>query len=221
MERVTTGLLLACLVLTAGCTGMSLGDDRMVFDSGETVVDGAAADEAGYELLGANAEELNRTVTVGGRNVTVAARSYVVVYGKAGGADGRTAAAAGIITMPDASVAGRSLNPPVGMNESQLIEEFVAEQGSANFEVRDRYAVETLGGEANVTVYASLSEEGEPQAFVHLLRDSPAGADDTVVAYATYPTADHDTERDDVRRLLASLKHTPPGESTDRSTDEP
>lgn len=217
MGRVIAGALVACLLVTAGCTGMSLGDDGMVFDSGETVVAEAAADGTGYELLGANAEEVNETVTVGGRNVTVVVRSHVAVYGKAGGSGGTTAAAAGIITMPDVSVAGRSLNPLVGMNETELIEEFVADRGSASFEVRDRYAVETLGGEANATVFASLSKEGEPQAFVHLLRTSPAGADDAVVAYATYPADAHETERDDARELLASLEYTPPEESTDDS----
>jgi len=208
MRRVTALLLVAGLVLTAGCSGVSLSGDTVEFDAGETVVDEATAQQAGYELEEAGTEELNETVEAGGREIRVIVRNHVAMYEKSG-PSGTAAASVGVVTTPDASVAGQNLNPLVRMNETQLLEQF-AEQGDAamEFEEVGNYTVETLGGEADVTVYRAESEDN-PDAYVHLLRDSPAETDDAVLAYAMYPVQAEQSERENVEELMGSLEYTP------------
>lgn len=212
MRRSTALLLVAGLVLTAGCSGISVSGDRIEFDAGETVVDEAAAADAGYELAESNTEELNETVSVAGREMQVVVQTHMATYERSGGPSGAATATVGVVTMPDASVAGRNLNPVAGMNETELLEQFASEgDASLEFERQERYTVETLDGEANVTVYrASSNEPNQPDAYVHLLRDSPGETDDAVIAYAMYPVQLEDSERDGVEKMLSSLEYTPP-----------
>ena len=208
MRSATAVLLVAVLAVTAGCSGVSLSGDAVELDAGETVVDEATAQQAGYELEEAGTEELNETVEAGGREIRVVVRNHVAVYEK-GGPGGTAAASVGVVTMPDASVARQNLNPLVRMNETQLLKQF-AEQGDAamEFEEVDNYTVQTLGGEADVTVYRAESEDN-PDAYVHLLRDSPAETDDAVLAYAMYPVQAEQSERENVEELMGSLEYTP------------
>lgn len=209
MRSMTAGLLVALLVLGAGCAGVSVSGDRVELEAGETVVAETAAEQAGYELAETRTEELNETVSPADREVRVVVRNHVAVYEKRGQPDGVDAVAAGVVTMPDVSVFGRNANPLARMNETELVEEFAGGR-AVDPEVRDRYAVETLGGETDVTVYAVRADGGDREAFVHFLRTSPAETDDVVVAYATYPAEADGTERENVERLLSSLEYTPP-----------
>jgi hypothetical protein len=213
MRRLTAVLLVAVLAATAGCSGVSLGTDRIEFDAGQTVVEESVAADAGYELLESKTEEINETVSPAGHEMEVVVRTHVASYEKSGGPGGTAApATVGVVAMPDASVAGRNLNPIAGMNETELLERFATEDGgSTEFEKQERYTVRTLGGEADVTIYRATSTDGDrPDAYVHLLRDSPADSDDVVLAYATYPVQTDDVERENVEKMLSSLEYTPP-----------
>ena len=212
MRRLTAVLLVACLAATAGCTGMSLSADRIEFDAGQTVVEEAAVADAGYELQESTTEEVNETITPAGREMEVVVRTHVAGYEKSVGPGDAAVSTVGVVTMPDASVAGRNLNPVAGMNETELLERFAGEaDGSLEFEEQGHYTVRTLGGEANVTVYRATSSDPEqPDAYVHLLRDSPAASEDVVLAYGMYPVQVDGEERDDVERMLSSLEYTPP-----------
>lgn len=214
MRRLTALLLVAGLVLTAGCTGISVSGDRIEFDAGQTTVDETAAADAGYELRESRTEELNETVSPAGREMQIVVRNHVAVYEKTGGPEGMAAASVGVVTMPDASVAGRNLNPVASMNETELLQQFAGDTGgSLEFERQERYTVRTLGGEANVTVYRATSDGDQPDAYVHLLRDSPSGSDDAVLAYAMYPVQAEEIERDDVEQMLSSLVYSAPDDS--------
>ena len=212
MRNLAAWLFVAALVATAGCSGISVGGDAVELDAGATVVEEAAVSEAGYELEESGTEELNETVEAAGRERRVVVRNHLAVYQKTGGPDGTAAATVGVVTMPDASVAGRHLNPLVRMDETELLERFAGEEGTAMaFEERGDYTVRTLGGDATVTVYLARADD-RPDAYVHLLRDSPAGSDDAVLAYAMYPAVADETEREDVETMLSSLRYTPPGD---------
>lgn len=206
--RLAWGLCLL-LVLSAGCSVL-LGDD-LVFESGETLVENETLNETGYELQTDETREFNRTFSAAGQEVRVVVHHHVAVYQKAQleGRDGAASGGAvGVITMPDASVAGQSFNPLVRLNRTELIERFVSsEAGSGDFQKTDEYTVEPFGNETTVTVYVSENEQGEPEAYVHLLRQSPPGTSDVVLAHASYPAAFHDTERADVERLFDSLEY--------------
>lgn len=215
MRSETALLLVVALVFTAGCSGVSLSSDRVELDAGETLIEESAAEEAGYQLEESGTEELNETVEAGGREVRVIVRNHMAVYQKSGQPEGVKAVTAGVVTTPDASIAGQNLNPLVRMNETQLLEQFAGNgDGSVEFERESNYTVETLGGDAEVTVYRAVSEDS-PDAYVHLLRDSPEETDDAVIAYALYPVQADGTERENVETMLSSLTYTPPEEDDD------
>lgn len=215
MRSETAVLLVVALVFTAGCSGISLSSDRVELDAGETVVADSAVQEAGYELENSSTEELNETVEAGGREVRVIVRNHMAVYQKTGQPEGMNAASVGVVTTPDASIAGQNLNPLVRLNETQLLEQFASEgDGSTEFQKEGNYTVQTLGGDAEVTVYRAQSEDA-PDAYVHLLRDSPSETDDAVLAYAIYPVQADGTERENVETMLSSLEYTPPEDDSE------
>jgi hypothetical protein len=223
MQRWLASLALVGILLSAGCTGVLSGGD-LEFSAGETVVDNETATEAGYELVETDTQTLNESVEVqDGNTVNITAEGHVSIYQKAGD-DGLPAGTTGVmlnvITTPDMSVAGQSLNPLLQLDGADLLGRVLA-RDTSGFKRTDNYTVETLGTETNVSVFVPDPEGSpneEPAAYIHLLQVSPADSNDAVVAFGTYPASAADEERDSLERLLSNLGYTPP-ESENESSD--
>lgn len=215
MQRWLASLALVVVLLSAGCTGALSGGD-LEFSSGETVVDNETAAEAGYELVSTDTQTLNESVEVqDGNTVNITAEGHVSIYQKAGD-DGLPAGTTGVmlnvITTPDMSVAGQSLNPLLQLDGADLLGRVLA-RDTSGFKRTDNYTVETLGTETNVSVFVPDPEGSpneEPAAYIHLLQVSPADSNDAVVAFGTYPASAADKERDSLERLFRNLEYTAP-----------
>lgn len=219
MRTRLLGVLVVIAVLTAGCTGVLLGDEDLVFESGQTTIGNETLEQTGYELHSTGTETFNETVSVtddeGGTRVVV--HSHSAQYGPESDLPaGVGAVQLGLITTPDATVAGRSVNPLLRVETHERVFRFLPETDDTGFEEYGNYTVEPFGESVNVTVLASETDGDEtPDAFVHVMRTPSPGGDDAVLAYATVP-GESDEHRT-IERLFSALEHVPAGgaDSTD------
>ena len=216
MRTRLIGLLVAVAVLTAGCTGVLLGDEDLVFESGQTTIGNETLEETGYELHSTGTETFNETVSVtddeGGTQVVV--HSHSALYGPESDLPaGVGTVQLGLITTPDATVAGQSVNPLLRFDTRDRVFRFLPEVDDSGLEEYGNYTVEPFGESVTVTVFASETDGGEtPDAFVHVMQTPSPDGDDVVLAYATVP-GESDEHRT-VERLFSAIEHVPAEETS-------
>jgi hypothetical protein len=213
----------AIVVATAGCLGVLSSDDGLVFKSGETLVENETLAEAGYELQHAEFQTFNETLSVGegGNDTEIVVRNHAAMYGpKSDLPAGVGTVQVGIITTPDATVAGQSANPLLRMDEYERAFRYLPKTDSQGFERYGNYTVEPFGEPVTVTVLATETDSNEetPTAFVHVMQTQrPDG--DVVLAYATH-SAETADEAPSIARLFGSLKQGQ-GQQASETTDSP
>lgn len=207
------GVLVALAVLTAGCTGALLGDAELVFESGQTTIENETLDDTGYELQYAETETFNETVSVtdDGDGTQVIVRSHSARYGPESDVQAG-AVQLSLITTPDATVAGRSVNPLLRFESHERVFRFLPETDETGFEEYGNYTVEPFDESVNVTVFATETDSDEvPDAFVHVMQTPSPDGSDVVLAYAMVP-GESDEHRS-LERLFSALEHVPAGET--------
>jgi len=212
MRRLWIALAVTVALATAGCVGAAVSDGDLVFESGETTIENGTLAEEGYELQRADVREFNTTIGGEGGNATrLVVRNHVASYGldtdlPAGVGTVRV----GVVTTPDASVAGRSVNPLLRMDTYEPAFRFLPETDRSGFEKHDNYTVRPFDEPANVTVFATETDspDAEPEAFVHVLQVPSPETGDLVIAYATYPNGE--AERESIERLFSAFEYRPP-----------
>jgi len=215
MRGRSAAALLVVVVLTAGCMGVILGEDDLEFESGETVIENETVASSGYELQHEETQTLNETVSVAEGNETrIIVRNHMARYGPESDLpSGIGPIQVGLITTPDASVAGQSVNPLLRMDSYERAFRFLPETDESGFERYGNYTVEPFDGPATVTVFATESEADEdPEAFVHVMQ-VPRENGDAVLAYAMHPAGEAEAEA--IPGLFSALEYTPP-EDIDR-----
>jgi hypothetical protein len=221
MERRSVRVVAAATIVlaTAGCLGVLSSDDGFAFESGETLIENETLAEEGYELQHAEFQTFNETISLGeGSNETeIVIRSHAAMYGPESELPaGVGTVRVGVITTPDASVAGRSANPLLWMDRYERAFRYLPETDRQGFERYGNYTVEPFGDPVTVTVLATETDGDEetPTAFVHVMQAKrPDG--DVVLAYATHPAEEAD-EAPSIARLFGALRSGSPG-----STDQP
>jgi hypothetical protein len=205
--------VVALVVLTAGCTGVLFGDDDLAFESGETLIENETLAENGYELKQSERQTFNETISVDGaeNGTRIVVTSHVARYGvESDLPSGIGTVRIGLVTTPDASVAGQSVNPLLRMDSYERAFRYLPETDQQGFETYGNYTAEPFGEPVNVTVLATETESDEetPEAFVHVMQASrPTG--DAVLAYAMH-TAEEADEAPKIAELFSSLEYTPP-----------
>lgn len=198
-------VLVAVLLLFAGCSAAVTGDGPVSFTATGASVSDAGLAETGYELLGNDTTEINRTVGVGGEERRIEITSHVATYGKT--VEGAPLAQAVVISTPNAKLLGQSVNPLRFVNETQLVER-AARDGREVRDVRrlNTTEVETLDTTAEVTMYEAVTDNGSTDAnsYVHLTRIEHDG--DYIIAAVLYPRG-MENGRADALRLLEALRH--------------
>ena len=210
MDGRSVAALVAVAVLTAGCMGVILGEDDLEFESGETVIENGTVASSGYELQQQETQTLNETVSLAEGNETrIVVRSHMARYGPESDLPSAVGPIqVGLVTTPDASVAGQSVNPLLRMDSYERAFRFLPETDESGFERYGNYTVEPFDESATVTVFATETEADEdPEAFVHVLQ-VPRENGDAVLAYAMHPSGEADAEA--IPALFSALEYTPP-----------
>jgi len=141
MRGRSAAALLVVVVLTAGCMGVILGEDDLEFESGETVIENETVASSGYELQHEETQTLNETVSVAEGNETrIIVRNHMARYGPESDLpSGIGPIQVGLITTPDASVAGQSVNPLLRMDSYERAFRFLPETDESGFERYGNY----------------------------------------------------------------------------------
>ena len=221
MRPRLVGLVFVIAVLTAGCTGFIFGDEELVFEAGETLVENETLDEVGYELQQAETQTFDETFAIDedGADRRVIVTSHLARYEPESELpSGVGTVQLGVMTTPDASVAGQSVNPLLRMDSYERAFQYLPETGQQGFEEYGNYTVEPFGEPVNVTVLATETDDEDeiPDAFVHITQlERPSG--DAILAYAMHP-AEEAAEAPSIAELFSALEYTP---SDETMTEQP
>lgn len=200
--------LVAILVASSGCVSV-LSGGTTTFESSPATVSDATLQETGYTAETNETETLEENVTVLGRERTVRVVNHVSVYDKEvslgtfGEIEGARFA---VITTPDATALGQSLNPLADLSERELVDRFSGRYGGvSNVSHVNNRTVQSLGESRDVEKFTGTVERaGIPfQVAVHVTKFQHDG--DWVVAAAV--AGQRLDEQGNVDELLRSLHH--------------
>jgi hypothetical protein len=212
-RRLLGAIAASGAIATAGC--LSGEDGTYEFDATPARVPDAALSEAGYEGEGPQAFEVERTFEVGGIERRVSAASWVASY-----RNPERAASLLVASTPNATVAGRSVNPLVGADDADLLRRLLERGGGVDGgSVGDLEEVGTetrpiLGSEATVTTFATeirfenagdapIDAEGNVPALVHVATVQHDG--DVLVLAGIHPRAVEEGETQGA--LMEAVEH--------------
>ena len=190
----------ALVVVLAGCAGGSYS-----YAADPASIDAGVLSDAGYEHAEPEAIEIEDQFEVAGQDVEIEIRSWVVGYDRSAG-DGLLL----VVSTPDATVAGQSVNPLARLSGTELITRALEASGEGDGEVRDveEVAVEErtiLETETTVRSYEGVLEtdEGDVPIAFHLA--TVEHGDDVIVLLGVHPQAFD--ERETQLGLMEVVEH--------------
>ncbi|MEF8780086.1 MAG: DUF6517 family protein, partial [Haloferacaceae archaeon] len=127
-------IALALLVVLSGCVGGSYA-----FAAEPASIDEGTLSEAGYEHAEPEEVEVDEQFQVGGEDVDVEIRSWVASYERT-----EVGGELVVVSTPDATVAGQSVNPLVRLSGGELVTRALEAAGEGEGNLRD---VEEVGVE--------------------------------------------------------------------------
>ena len=211
MARSNRPLLLAAvvvLVALGGC-GAVLGDEPLEFTASETTIPDDALATAGYEAMDRHSFGMNETVEAVGQERTVLVTNHLVTYSKAvelGPLGERQASTVAVLSSPQVTVVGQSLNPLGHLSNEDLMG-YVLEDSAEVDDVRqvDERTLTVAGEETPVTVFGGTTEFAGQTVDVYLYLATVDVGDDHLVVFGMHPTALPD-EADDIYALFEAIE---------------
>lgn len=200
-----TGILLAALVLTAGCSGL-LGEDQS-FEAANISVSEETLSETGYEAT----EVREYTVSEDAVNDTeVNITSHLAGYEKGyGNLSGYVVA----LATPKSEIAGVDVNLLGEFDKERLVAEALSRSGEADVDVNaeDLEVVGTtqatvLDTDANVTTYETTVSQGGMGNDVLIHATRIEHDDDYVIAVGIQP-ASADGAESDIIAMFEGIEH--------------
>jgi hypothetical protein len=205
MGATRTGLLVAALVVLAGCGGGGV----TTFEADAAEVSDDVVSDTDYEYNGTDTDRAQRTFEVAGseRNVTVVNR--VATYDKpveVAAGEPRRLAAVSVLSSPSISLAGSEFNPIADLTARDLAGRLSDRREGLSVDRRvGQSTVETLGTEVTVSRFTGSQAVGpsDMDVTVQVARVKHEG--DFVVVFAVHPRRLDDAET--VRRMIGGLVH--------------
>lgn len=211
-RKALATLAVLALVLSAGCVGLVFGDG-IEEESSPAAVEQSTVDETGFEYADSQTIEIDETVEAAGQERRIHATNHVTLYQQNEemmGFEQQTGAFI-VVTTPDITVLGQSVNPAAQMSNRELVEEFQGQIESQVGELRNlRYVDDrkepVLGTSANVTTFAADTEmQGEP-VTLHLHLTTVQHEGDVVIAIGGHPEA-LQGQATEVHELMTGIEH--------------
>lgn len=211
-RHLSISLLLAAVLVTAGCVGVLTGREPLTVEATPVSVSQSAQSEAGYEEVQVTTQELRREVSAAGQTREVIVTNHVAEYARtvdAGPLGSGEFARFVVVSTPAVEVLDETYNP-VGEMSNRELAELAQDQykGLSNLESAGERSTVVLGSEATVSRFtAEASVKGTDQTMevtLHVTRIKDGS--DFVVVIAAHPTLlDGETERIDA--LLGGVRH--------------
>lgn len=211
-RRVAVGLVLAALVLTAGCIGFLTGEEALTFDSSPVAVSDAAQEETGYEEVRRDTENVTREYEVANQTRAVEVRNHVAEYARTVSMPGvgeQEFSRFTVMSTPQVEIAGQGpFNPVDEWNNTELVLR-VQQQYDAIENVRKEgnRTRTVLGNETTVSEFRADAKAGEGvtvEVIIHVTKVQHG--EDFVVAIGVHP-AGLEEERQYVNTMLDGIEH--------------
>lgn len=124
-RRLSVPLVIATLVLLAGCVGVITGTEALLVEAEPISVSPAAQSAAGYEAVRTTTQELEREVSAAGQSREVVVTNHVAEYARsvdAGPLGSGEFARFVVVSTPAVEVLGQTFNPVGDMSDRELAE---------------------------------------------------------------------------------------------------
>lgn len=181
------------LVSLTGCIGLAFGDG-IEAEASPAAIDEAALEDSSFAYQDSETIEIDETVEVAGQERRVYAVNHLRTYTADAGLQGiqGESGTLAVVSTPDITVVGQSVNPLTRMDHADLLEEFAGELETEGGELEEIRHVEereepVLDTAATVDTFAADAEiEGETITVnIHVTTVSHEG--DVVVAIGAHP----------------------------------
>jgi len=206
-RRLLAVVAIVGLVALSGCA--LLTSDTLEFSAQPATVSEDAQDSAQYDLVGVEERTLNRSVDVVGVERQIKATNHVATYERdLAIATSEAVGSVIVLSTPEMSVAGQSVNPVGSVPPRQLFETLAIDQaGISDVEKRGNRTTTVLGEEATVTIFDGTAEYSgqEVDVTMHLVRVNHEG--DYVVGLAVHPTV-MSPDQAGVDQMFEGIEHT-------------
>ncbi|MFB6092374.1 MAG: DUF6517 family protein [Haloquadratum sp.] len=209
-RRVGAVLAVVLLISTSGCVGVLTGTEPLTFAAEPAAVADAAAEQAGYELNGTRAVEINRTFEVAGQERRVVVTNQVTTYTKSvdlGPLGEQRLGLFTVVSTPAVEIAGRTLNP-IGSYSNRRLVELVQQRYSGLRDVRAVSAqnITVQGTETEVTKFAATATIAGREIDVYVHVTKYRDGEDFVLAIGVYPQK-LPGEGENVLAMMRAIEH--------------
>ncbi|SNZ12713.1 hypothetical protein SAMN06269185_1884 [Natronoarchaeum philippinense] len=212
-RQILAALVVAVLLLTAGCTKLVL-NERAEYTANEASVSDAGLEATGYQHADTQEQTIEESFEVGGVSRTVVASNWISTYNKSLQIQGQQQEAArfAVVSTPAINVLGQTFNPVNEMSHQELLNRFKG-QLSGEYEGLDQLEyVESrdeviLDKEVEVSTFqTNATLQGETvELYVHVTTLVHEG--DLIVAVGAHPAA-FAQERSNTYELMQSIEHS-------------
>jgi hypothetical protein len=205
-------MLVAALVLTAGCVGVITGSEALLVEAEPISVSGAAQSAAGYEEARTTTQELQREVSAAGQTREVVVTNHVAEYARsvdAGPLGSGEFARFVVVSTPAVDVLGQTFNPVGDMSNRELAE-LAQEQYEdlRNLQPAGERSVTVLGTDATVSQFTADARVADTdrtmKVTLHVTR--VRDGDDFIVIIGAHPTL-LPGEAERVDTMLDGVRH--------------
>ncbi|QLG63488.1 DUF6517 family protein [Halorarum salinum] len=197
---------------SAGCIGVITGEEPAGFSAGVATVPSATLEETGYEPVGVEDVEVERTFSVAGQERRVVVTNRLAQYDKAvelPTGDSYQGALFAALTTPAVEVFGRTMNPVAELGSGELARRALGEfEGFGDLREDGTETATVLGSETEVGLFltdAEIAAGVTAEVRIHVAEAVRAG-EDFVVAIGAYPTL-LSGEDDHVRTMMGDVEH--------------
>lgn len=207
-------VLLAALALIAGtgCVGLVIGDGVEMDPEHATVSDEALA-ETGFEFRESRSLYINETVTVLGQERQINATNYARIYDRSIDLEAFDRETGGfvVISTPDVSVLGRSVNPAARMSNKELVERFEGDLESELGQIGNLSKVSertepVLGYASTVSIFETNTTIGDREVTLYVHVTTVKHEEDLVVAIGVHPET-LQQQAPEIHRLMRGIEH--------------
>lgn len=200
------------LIVATGCVGLVMGDG-LEMESEPAAVSDAAVEETSFRFAEHRTIRLNETIEVLGAERQINATNHATIYNTTTALDRYDRDTGGfvVITTPDVSIRGQSVNPAARMSNKELVDRFRGEIESEVGELGELTAVgnrtePVLGYAANVSVFETRTtiQDMDVTLFVHVTTVRHGG--DLVIGIGVHPEA-LQQQAPEIHQLMRGIEH--------------
>lgn len=213
MKRQWGAVLAVLAVLaTAGCVGLVFGED-LEMDGAPAGVSDEAVGETDFEFTEYRTVYLNESFDVGGQPRSVNATNHLTVYNRTTTLDrfDRDVGGFVVVSTPDVSVAGQSVNPVARLSHREIVDRFQGDLESevgtlGNLTFVSERTEPVLGYAADVSTFETETtiEDRNVTLYVHVTTVKHEG--DMIVGIGVHPEA-LTQQAPEIHRLMRGIEH--------------